>query len=180
MNEVWNLEKIYKGFDDPAFEADLATLKEEIAAYNDLAQKIGTMDPLEGLRVSTKMEEQLTSRLMKLAEYASLRQSADSRDADAGSQLGRIMAAYSGVAAPNAAITDWVAKLPNLMELVESDEELAGAAHCSKLLVKKGDRVYQGQHIAEMGKTGRVTGTHLHFEIRYNGKTQNPLKYVKK
>jgi murein DD-endopeptidase MepM/ murein hydrolase activator NlpD len=53
-------------------------------------------------------------------------------------------------------------------------------AHCSKLLVKKGERVYQGQHIAEMGKTGRVTGTHLHFEIRYNGKTQNPLKYVKK
>lgn len=51
-------------------------------------------------------------------------------------------------------------------------------AHCSKLIVKKGDRVYQGQKIAEVGTTGRSTGNHLHFEIRYNGKHQNPLKYV--
>lgn len=53
-------------------------------------------------------------------------------------------------------------------------------AHCSKLIVKKGERVYQGQKIAEVGTTGRSTGNHLHFEIRYNGKHQNPLKYVNK
>ena len=53
-------------------------------------------------------------------------------------------------------------------------------AHCSKLVVKKGERVYQGQKIAEVGSTGRSTGNHLHFEIRYNGKHQNPLKYVNK
>ena len=65
MNEVWNLETIYKGFDDPAFEADLTALKEEIAAYTELATNIAAMDPLEGLRVSTRMEEQVTQRLMK-------------------------------------------------------------------------------------------------------------------
>lgn len=52
--------------------------------------------------------------------------------------------------------------------------------HCSKLLVSVGDKVAQGDIIAKVGKTGRVTGPHLHFEIRYNGKAVNPLNYVSK
>ena len=50
--------------------------------------------------------------------------------------------------------------------------------HNSELLVSEGDKVYKGQHIAEMGATGRVTGTHCHFEVRYNGERQDPLDYL--
>ena len=53
-------------------------------------------------------------------------------------------------------------------------------AHCSKLLVKKGDKVAQGDIIAKVGNTGRSYGSHVHFEIRKNGKTQNPLNYINK
>ena len=47
-------------------------------------------------------------------------------------------------------------------------------AHCNQLYVKQGDKISQGQEIAEVGSTGNSTGPHLHFEIRLSEKTVNP------
>mgnify|MGYP004505592265 CR=1 FL=1 len=47
-------------------------------------------------------------------------------------------------------------------------------AHCSKIYVKEGDTIKQGQKIAEVGATGNVTGPHLHFEIRRNNEFVDP------
>lgn len=51
-------------------------------------------------------------------------------------------------------------------------------AHCSKLLVTKGDFVRAGTRIALMGSTGWSTGSHLHFEIRWNNIPVNPYNYI--
>lgn len=50
--------------------------------------------------------------------------------------------------------------------------------HCEELLVKQGDKVEKGEIIAKMGDTGRVTGVHLHFEVRVNNVPQDPSKYI--
>jgi len=51
-------------------------------------------------------------------------------------------------------------------------------AHCSKLFVREGDVLQRGRKIAESGSTGRSTGPHLHFEVRYRGTAQNPAKFL--
>ncbi|MGI9369863.1 MAG: DUF5930 domain-containing protein [Ruegeria sp.] len=52
-------------------------------------------------------------------------------------------------------------------------------AHNSSIRVKVGQRVSRGDHIADMGSTGRSTGTHLHYEVRIDGKPVNPMTYIK-
>jgi murein DD-endopeptidase MepM/ murein hydrolase activator NlpD len=52
-------------------------------------------------------------------------------------------------------------------------------AHLSRVRVKVGQRVSRGQRIGDMGASGRVTGVHLHYEVRVGGKAVNPMIYIK-
>ncbi len=52
-------------------------------------------------------------------------------------------------------------------------------AHMSRLNVKVGQRVSRGDRIGDMGASGRVTGPHLHYEVRVGGKAVNPMIYIK-
>ena len=51
--------------------------------------------------------------------------------------------------------------------------------HLAKINVRRGDIVNEGQVIGKMGRTGKVKGAHLHYEISVNGKSQNPATYIK-
>ena len=124
MNDVWNLSSIYRDFDDPAFEADVAAGKERVAELAALADNLSQQDPLEALRTGILLKEQICLLSQKLGMYAALRQYADSRDTAAQSQLGRLMGIFSAAAAPEAAFQEWAAGLPDLMDLVESDDLL--------------------------------------------------------
>ena len=124
MNEVWNLDPIYKGFDDPAFCADMETLAQKARAVGAFAAALPAMEPLQGLKEGIARMEELTQLTGKLAEYASLRQSTNTRDTESGSKLGQIMQILSATAGPQAIFNEWAAKLPNLEELVAGDESL--------------------------------------------------------
>lgn len=51
--------------------------------------------------------------------------------------------------------------------------------HLSRIRVRQGQRVSQGERIGDMGNTGRSTGSHLHYEVRVNGRAVNPMSFIK-
>jgi murein DD-endopeptidase MepM/ murein hydrolase activator NlpD len=66
----------------------------------------------------------------------------------------------------------------NLVEIDHGNDFTTRYAHASRLLVKAGDLIQRGKKIAEVGNTGRSTGPHLHFEVRFKGVAQNPTRFL--
>jgi len=66
----------------------------------------------------------------------------------------------------------------NMLEIDHGNDMITRYAHSSRLLVGVGDIVRRGQHVADIGSTGRSTGPHLHFEVRIKGVAQDPHKFL--
>jgi murein DD-endopeptidase MepM/ murein hydrolase activator NlpD len=66
----------------------------------------------------------------------------------------------------------------NMVEVDHGNDLITRYGHSSKVYVKKGDLIRRGQHIADVGSTGRSTGAHLHFEVLVQGVQQDPQKFL--
>ena len=182
MNEVWNLDPIYRGFDDPAFARDVEELEKLTGAYAAFVSELPGKQPLEGLKEGIRLEEGLTVTASRLFEYASLRQSANTRDAEAGSRLGQVMQIVSASAGAQAAWREWASKLPNLMALVNGDGELKDYAFLFENLQKSSTHLLGslGEEIsARMSLSGSNAWSDLQgyltstVPVSYNGGTTN-------
>ena len=90
MNDRWDLEPIYKGFEDPAFEEDLKKLGNLVEEMKTLSQGLEAAEPVEALVEGIRIQEELTDLVGRLTAYPSLRQAANTGDDEAASAMGRI------------------------------------------------------------------------------------------
>lgn len=67
----------------------------------------------------------------------------------------------------------------NMIEIDHGNDLISRYAHASKRTVKVGDVVLRGAKIGEVGRTGRATGAHLHFEVRQRGAPANPAQFLR-
>ena len=72
----------------------------------------------------------------------------------------------------------WEDTYGNIVEVTHSEGFMTRYAHISKRLVTEGQRVKRGQHIADVGSTGRSTGPHLHYEVFRHGHVTNPAQVL--
>jgi murein DD-endopeptidase MepM/ murein hydrolase activator NlpD len=72
----------------------------------------------------------------------------------------------------------WAGGYGNCVRIAHNNNLETLYGHLSRISVKVGQDVTAGQKIGEVGSTGRSTGTHLHYEIRKNGKAINPISYL--
>jgi murein DD-endopeptidase MepM/ murein hydrolase activator NlpD len=85
-----------------------------------------------------------------------------------------ILAAAGGIVV----VQEYHAGYGNMVEIDHGNDLLTRYAHASQTHVKKGDVVKRGQHIADVGSTGRSTGPHLHFEVLVAGVHQDPARFL--
>jgi murein DD-endopeptidase MepM/ murein hydrolase activator NlpD len=72
----------------------------------------------------------------------------------------------------------WANGYGNLVELQHGRGLETRYGHLSAILVKPGQRIRRGDLIARMGSTGRSTGSHLHYEVRIDGRAVNPIPFL--
>lgn len=74
---------------------------------------------------------------------------------------------------------DWLSGYGRLVKIQHEFGIETRYAHLSKIYVSEGQRVSRGDRIGDMGNSGNSTGTHLHYEVRIDGRPVNPMTYIK-
>ena len=120
----WNLDILYTGFDTEEYAHDFNKLKELVPALTELSRECGDLPADRFLTDYVNLSEEINTLVSKLVIYANLRYSANTRDTDAASWVGRIMQMMSETASPIARIEKAISEIDNLEDVIDATPEL--------------------------------------------------------
>ena len=124
MNKEWNLDILYTGFDDPKYSEDIELVTKEIEALNALAGSIAGMDEATLVSEYVAISERLNLLASKVGIFASLNYSANTKNTEAASALGRLMGMLSATAAPSTKISQAIAQISDLDAIIAESPAL--------------------------------------------------------
>ncbi len=140
INREWDLTPLYTGFDDPAFLKDLEALRAAVEEIRTIPELQGTMESKDYLVKALTLEEQVTALGGRMAAYAALRSSTNTRDGEAVSALAKLQQLFSECSASTASLQSYIGKLENLEDLIASHPFLEQYAYL--LRMRKADAAY--------------------------------------
>ncbi len=124
MKKEWNLDILYTGFDDPKFNEDTELLTKEIERLKDLASSLRAIENEKLVSEYIAISERLNLYASKLGLFSNLKYSANTKDTEAASSLGRLMGMLSSTAAPSTKISQAIAKIDSLDAIISGNPSL--------------------------------------------------------
>ncbi len=124
MNENWDLDILYRGFDDPKHSEDMERLRAAAAAFATLSHAADTKKTEELVREYVDLQEEMNEIANRLGEYASFVYAADTNNVRAQSSLEQIMNVFSGIAGEDASLRRRIAGMEDLEQIIRSDPGL--------------------------------------------------------
>ena len=137
MNSEWSLDSIYPGIESPEFTNDREKLEQLIQEYNTYVNQITHKNNQETIKKLIHFMEEILVLSTKLTVYLNLSQSTDTANAKLSSLIGQFEELTSNLAKADAKVTRFIAEIPDVMELVRSDETLKGYEFFFSKIVKE-------------------------------------------
>ncbi len=129
MNKEWDLSPLYEGIETEKFQNDLKALTEKVEALNAFAAKLPEQDRGAVLHRALELQEQVSTLVMPLFDYAGLRSAVNTSDEEAVNAEAKLQKLLSETSAAQAALQAYVGKTANLEELIAADPFLGEYAY---------------------------------------------------
>ncbi len=182
MNGEWSLEALYKGYDDPKFQQDMAALDVLCGEMNALPKTLTEKTGAEGVRAIVDCWERFNALASNLLIFAELKQSVNTRDNESASISGQLMGKLSQVAAAQTAMKAYIAAQSDLDEIIASDPVLSEYRYLLTN-IRENSRYLLSEREEEIMARMSISGADAWSELQnvltssvpvsYNGETTN-------